>query len=218
MGDPGLISRARTEGPFGLEASTRDVPGDAPFPLFIKPRYGSAGKNTFRVDDRREMDFFADYVVDPIIQEFLPGPEITCDVVCDLDGEVLAVVQRQRIEVRWGEVAKGVTVHDPRIEDACIRVAKTLGARGPVTVQCLMKDGAPHFSEINARLGGGAPLGIAAGVDWPAWLIARAAGMAVDIPPLGTYERRLYMTRFDDSYFLTSERLEQIPGPDLRSR
>ena len=171
------------------------------------------------MNDRRELAFLADYVVDPIIQEYLPGPEITSDVICDLDGEVLAVIQRQRIEVRWGEVAKGVTVHDPRIEEACCAGRQGLRASGPITVQCLMKDGAPYFSEINARLGGGAPLGIAAGAEWPSWLIARAAGVGRGHPPAGIRdERPLYMTRFDDSFFMTSERLEQIPGPDLRSR
>lgn len=198
--------------------SPQDVPGDTTFPLFIKPRYGSAGKNTFKVNNRRELDFFAGYIADPIIQEFLPGPEITNDVICGLDGVVLAVISRRRIEVRWGEVAKGVTLHDAQIEDACVKVAKALGGRGPITVQCLMKEGVPHFSEINARLGGGAPLGIAAGVDWPCWLIALAAGVPVDIPPLGTYEHPLFMTRFDDSFFLKRKDIEQIPSPDIRSR
>lgn len=194
-----------------------EVPGDIPFPLFIKPRYGSAGKNTFKVNDRRELAFFAGYIADPIIQEFLSGPEITNDVICGLDGSVLAVISRRRIEVRWGEVAKGVTLHDPQIEAACVKVASAMRARGPITVQCFMKDGVAHFSEINARLGGGAPLGIAAGVDWPSWLIARAAGVPVNIPPLGTYRRPLFMTRFDDSFFLTPEQIEQISNPRIRS-
>jgi len=187
-----------------------EVPAETPFPLFIKPRLGSAGKNTFKVHSRRELEFFAGYIPHPMIQEFLEGPEITSDVICGLDGEVLAVVSRRRIEVRWGEVAKGVTLHDSRIEDACVKVAKALDARGPITVQCLMKNDEPHFSEINARLGGGAPLGIAAGAEWPVWLIARAVGIPIEIPPLGTYERPLYMTRFDDSFFFPPEKLEKI--------
>lgn len=193
------------------------VPADTPFPLFIKPRFGSAGKNTFRIGDWRELEFFTRYVADPIIQEFLPGPEITSDVICDLDGEVLAVISRKRIEVRWGEVAKGVTLRDARIEKACIKVAQALRVFGPITVQCLMKDGVPRFSEINARLGGGAPLGIAAGADWPLWLLARAARLPVDVPPVGTFVRPLYMTRFDDSFFLEPEELEKVPSPDFRS-
>ena len=177
-------------------------PSRAEYPLFIKPRRGSAASHTYRVNNADELSFFSRYVPEPIIQEFLPGPEITNDVICDLDGEVLAVVSRRRIEVRWGEVAKGVTICDSTIIEACVRIAAELPAIGPITAQCIMKDGLGHFTEVNARLGGGIPLGIAAGADSPRWLLARAAGLAVEIPPLGSYRSGLYLTRFDDSFFI----------------
>jgi carbamoyl-phosphate synthase large subunit len=78
-----------------------------------------------------------------------------------------------------------------------------------------MKDGVPHFTEINARLGGGVPLSIAAGVDFPHWLLARAAGLPVEIPPLGSYRTGLYLTRFDDSFFLTESEREQMASHRL---
>jgi carbamoyl-phosphate synthase large subunit len=173
--------------------------------LFIKPRCGSASNGAYIVRDKNELVFFAAYVHNPIIQEFLPGPEITNDVICDLDCQVLQVVSRRRIEVRWGEVAKGVTVYEPGIIQACVRIAQALPAVGPITVQCMLKDGVPHFTEINARFGGGVPLGIAAGADAPRWLLARAAGIPIDIPPLGQacWQIGLYLTRCDDSFFLT---------------
>src|SRR5206468_1918939 len=114
-------------------------PAQAEYPLFIKPRCGGATKHAFKVNDARELIFFSDYVPSPIIQEYLPGPEITNDVICDLEGEVLAVVSRQRIEVRWGEVAKGVTMYDPAISNACLQTAHALPAIGPITVQCILK-------------------------------------------------------------------------------
>ena len=175
------------------------------FPVFIKPRNGSGAKSTFKVENAQQLAFFLDYVPFPIVQEFIAGPEITNDVTCDLNGEVLAVVSRQRIEVRWGEVAKGVTVYDAAITDACVRIAKALPAIGPITVQCIVKDGIPYFTEINARFGGGLPLGIAAGVDSPLWFLAKAAGIDHAIPPLGVYKTGLYITRFDDAFYLNSE-------------
>jgi carbamoyl-phosphate synthase large subunit len=190
-------------------------PAQAEYPLFIKPRRGSAARHTFKVRDERELVFFLEYVPDPIIQEYLPGPEITNDVVCGLDGEILAVVSRQRIEVRWGEVAKGMTIYHPTITDGCAKIARALPAPGPITVQCMLKNDVPHFTEINARLGGGAPLGIAAGVDYPDWLLARVAGLPVEIPPLGHYQTGLYMTRADDSFFLTEADYEQVASHRL---
>jgi len=180
------------------------------YPVFIKPRRGSAGKHAVKITGPRDLSFFCGCIDAPIIQEFLPGPEITNDVVCDLEGEVLGVVSRQRIEVRWGEVAKGVTVLYPGIIEACVRIARELRAIGPITVQCIFKHGVPHFTEINGRFGGGVPLAIAAGVDAPLWLLSRAAGLPIEIPPLGTYKVGLYLTRFDESFFLSEADVEQI--------
>ncbi|MDB4372200.1 ATP-grasp domain-containing protein [Mariniblastus sp.] len=172
------------------------------FPFFIKPRRGSAATNTFQVRNQDELDFLKKYVPDPIIQEHLPGPEITSDIICDFDGRVLAVVSRQRIAVRGGEVVKGVTLHNPTIDQACHKIAAALPACGPITAQCMMKNGTPHFIEINARMGGGLPLGIAAGVRIPEILLQVAAGQNVTPIEPGAYEIGLQMTRFDDSFFI----------------
>lgn len=183
----------------------------AQYPVFIKPRGGSGAKNTFKVHNARELRFFVDYVPDPIIQEFLPGHEITSDVICDLDGSLLGVISRQRIEVRWGEVAKGVTVHHPAIAEACTTIARAFPALGPITVQCILDaSGALKFTEINARLGGGVPLGIAAGADSPRWLLAHLAGLALDAPPPIPYQTGLHLTRYDDSRFLTHDDLKHM--------
>lgn len=206
----------------GLQSPHSWLPGQyeptvAEYPLFVKPRNGSAAKNTFKVNDSAELAFFSKYVPAAIVQDYLDGAEITSDVICDLNGQLLAVVSRQRLEVRWGEVAKGVTVNDPQITAACVKVAQALPAVGPITVQCILKDGVPYFTEINARLGGGAPLAIAAGVDFPRWLLARAAGLPMEIPPLGTYQTGLYLTRFDDSIFLTQSDYDHLANQSLAS-
>lgn len=181
---------------------------DVDFPLFIKPRHGSASRHTFRVQSREELDFFSRYVSDPIVQELVSGPEITNDVVCDFEGRVLSVVSRERIRVRSGEVLVGKTVYHPDVTADCVRIAEALRAIGPINVQCMMRGDTPTYIEVNARMGGGMPLGIAAGVDWPRWLLARAVGMPVDVPPLGSYRHGLYLSRFDDSAFISeSERV-----------
>jgi carbamoyl-phosphate synthase large subunit len=191
-------------------------PAQMTYPLFIKPRRGSASKDAFQARNERELRFFLEYVPDPIVQELLPGPEITCDVICDIDGDVLAVVPRQRIEVRGGEVVKGVTIYDASLLDACVKIAMHLQTRGPITVQCMLNNGKPHFTEINARFGGGFPLGVAAGADSPRWLVARAAGLPITIPPLGCYQRDVYLSRFDDSFFLTEAEHEQMARHRVR--
>ncbi len=181
------------------------------YPLFIKPRFGSASKHTYKINNKKELRFFLEHVPEPLVQEYLPGPEITSDIYCDFNGgHVLAVVSRQRIEVRWGEVSKGKTIYNPAIIQHCVTIARGLNAVGPLNVQCILREGQPYFTEINARFGGGAPLGFAAGVHAPRWFLALAAGLPVEIPPLGSYKVNLYLTRFDESFFLTEEDYDQI--------
>lgn len=188
---------------------------DVAFPAFVKPRFGSAGADAHSVADREELAFWLARVPEPIVQEQLPGPEVTSDVLCLEDGEVAAVVSRRRLEVRTGEVSKGVTVQDERIRDHCVRIAVALRARGPITVQCLMRGDEPRFTEVNARFGGGVPLGIAAGMHAPRWLLAHAAGLELELPPLGVYEVGLHMTRYDEAFFLTEEHRAALAGNRL---
>ncbi|MGH2605501.1 MAG: ATP-grasp domain-containing protein [Anaerolineales bacterium] len=185
------------------------------YPAFVKPRFGSAGKHAFRAESRQGLESLLGYVPDPVVQEFVDGPEITSDVTCSLEGEVWAVVSRRRIEVRWGEVAKGVTEHDPEILRQCVTIARGLQAVGPITVQCLRGPDGPRFTEVNARFGGGVPLGIAAGVPSPAWYVAEASGLPVTPPALGEYRTGLYLTRYDSSYFLSESDVARIESRRL---
>jgi len=113
-------------------------------------------------------------------------------------------------------VSKGQTVYDPELIDYCATVAKGLETRGPITVQCILREGSPYFTEVNARFGGGVPLGIAAGVDSPKWLLALAAGLSVDTPPLGSYTAGLYLTRYDESLIMSEGDRARIKSNRLR--
>jgi len=190
----------------GLPApkSWKNAPrGKVQFPLFVKPRIGSAGRGGIKVNNVTELKHVLRQTPNPVVQQYLSGPEVTSDVSCGLDGRVWAVVSRQRIEVRWGEVAKGVTVLNEDILSGCVRIAEGLQVIGPITVQCILQEGRPYFTEINARFGGGLPLGIAAGVPSPRWYLAEAAGIPFEPPKLGSYQTGLYLTRYDESHFLS---------------
>ncbi len=80
----------------------------------------------------------------------------------------------------------------------------------------MFRDGQAYFTEINARFGGGLPLGIAAGVPSPRWYLAAAAGMQVEPPPLGSYQAGLYLTRYDQSHFLTESDVDEAKSHRFR--
>jgi carbamoyl-phosphate synthase large subunit len=168
------------------------------FPLFIKPSNGSGSIKSFRVSDKYELEFFLSYVPDPIVQEFANGHEYTVDALSDLGGNVINAVPRKRIEVRAGEISKGVTVKNWLIIDATVHLLQHLRAIGPTTVQCFFDGDCIQFTEINPRVGGGIPLTIAAGADYPTQIIRMALGEHIK-PCIGDFIDDLYMFRYEDS-------------------
>lgn len=174
------------------------------FPLFMKPRTGSASLGAHRINDQNELDYHLPRCVDPIIQEFVAGVEHTLDVYVGLTGTPRCVVPRARWQVRGGEVSKGVVVKDLDVMNAGRRVVEALGpsVRGLVTLQCIVT-GSRHirFIEINPRFGGGAPLGIAAGANYPLWILQELLGQSPTITFDG-FRHGLCMLRYDWSVFV----------------
>jgi carbamoyl-phosphate synthase large subunit len=174
------------------------------YPYFIKPRYGSASLLVHKIEDELDLDYYMHKIGEPIIQEFVDGLEHTLDVYVGLTGVPRCVVPRARWQVRSGEVSKGVVVKDQKIMAAGRRVVEALGPslRGLVTLQCIVTaDHRIRFIEINPRFGGGAPLGIAAGADYPGWLIQELFGETPEIEFDG-FRHGLCMLRYDWSSFV----------------
>jgi len=181
------------------------------FPLLIKPRNGSAGKDVIKVNDQRELEFYIPRIEKPIIQEFINGPEITTDVICDFKGSIIGIVNRERLEVRCGEVAKGRTIYNKNIIKDCEKIVGNLNIVGPITVQCILEGNDAYFIEINARYGGGAPLGFAAGVQSPHWYLSIVSGIELDLPSIGSYKQNLYLSRYDNSIFIDERKIKSNP-------
>jgi carbamoyl-phosphate synthase large subunit len=172
-------------------------------PLLVKPDDGSASMMVFKAETDEQLTFFRRYVPRAIVQEFVDGHEYTLDVFVDLQGRVRCVVPRLRIEVRAGEVSKGLIVKDTRIMEIGRKVGERLrGARGCITLQCIVdRQGVIQMIEINPRFGGGAPLSIEAGADMPAWVVQMAMGREIgDVEQ--AYRDGLMMLRYDDAVFV----------------
>jgi len=183
--------------------------GDLSFPLFIKPRTGMGSTNSFRINNNGEMAFFLEHVSDPIVQEYIEGIEYTMDVLNDLNGQCITVVPRERIEVRSGEVSKSRTTKDWDLINKTKTIAEALGGVGPLTIQAFKKEnGEIVFIEINPRFGGGVPLAIKAGVNYPALLAEIMSGQRVR-PRLGEFRNNLYMLRYDEAIYLEKEDVEK---------
>jgi carbamoyl-phosphate synthase large subunit len=188
-------------------------------PLFIKPRCGRGSVGAFRVGNAAQLRFFLDYVPDPVVQEYLDGPEFTIDLFCDLQGRPVSAVPRERLVIRSGVTDRGRTVRSRPLMDLAVRCAEVLRFKGAVNVQCRVVDGTPVIFEINPRFSGGIQLTIAAGADFAEWTIRTARGETLR-PRMGDFADGLRMSSHESSLFLTERdacvlgRLERLLVPE----
>ncbi|OHB77565.1 MAG: hypothetical protein A2Z25_14515 [Planctomycetes bacterium RBG_16_55_9] len=173
------------------------------FPLFVKPWDGYAGRGNAVIHSRKELAFYAKKVPNAICQEIVKGAEYTCDVYVDFVGKVRCIVPRKRIEIRAGEISKGQVVKNARIMAEAARLVEKLGAGpGVITLQLfLTDDNKIKFIEINPRFGGGAPLSIKAGANFPKWILQELSGQKPHIRFDG-FKDNLIMLRYDSEVWL----------------
>lgn len=176
------------------------------WPLFLKPWDGYAGRGNAVVNNPEELRFYAKRIPNPICQELVEGNEYTCDVYVDFSMKVRCVLPRKRIEVRAGEVSKGQVVQNARIMTEAATLIEKLGAGpGVITLQLFLTgDDKVKFIEINPRFGGGVPLSIKAGADFPKWILQELTGKKPNIRP-DDLKDGLIMLRYDSEVWLDAE-------------
>jgi len=181
------------------------------YPLLVKSRYGSGSKGLFKVENAEELQFFVNYVPNPVIQEFINGKEYTVDLFSDFNGNVVTVVPRERVETFCGESYKGKTVKDTQIIEYAKNLAEKLGTIGHITIQCIKNDNGIKFIEVNPRFGGGAILGIESGANTPLLLIRLILGKRIE-PQIGEFKDNFIMLRYTKDLFILNAK---VIGDDL---
>lgn len=171
------------------------------YPCFVKPRDGSGSVGACAVLSPQMLSahtleddnlLFMTYC-DP--QEY---DEYTVDVYYDRNGKMTCLVPRKRIEVRAGEISKGIALKGKTYEYLWTRLQSVPGARGCLTYQFFVTKGEDRWlgSELNARFGGGYPLTHAAGANFPQWLV-REYLLGEQIPVFEGWRDRTAMVRYD---------------------
>jgi carbamoyl-phosphate synthase large subunit len=158
-------------------------PGAFELPVLVKPRVGSGSRGVRRVDSWDALGDARDGSL--LVQEHLPGPEYSLDVLATIDGEVRAVVPRERLRVDSGIAITSRTVHDDELEQIGAHAVETAGLTGVANVQVMRDaDGAPRLIEINPRFPGTMPLTLAAGVNMPRLALGELLGDSIPPGPL----------------------------------
>jgi carbamoyl-phosphate synthase large subunit len=183
-------------------------PSEWPLPLIAKPCNGSASLGVRRIQTRLELESMVETGSGSIVQEIASGREFTINVYVNRSGECICAVPHWRMEVRGGEVSKGVTVKSRRLMEIARAAAEALpGAYGPLNIQCFMDDcDTIRIIEINARFGGGYPLAHRAGGRFTDWLLDELEGKRLSY--FDGWMDDLAMLRYDEAVFVPGSRIQ----------
>jgi carbamoyl-phosphate synthase large subunit len=145
----------------------------AQFPLIAKPIKGSASQGIEKLESESELtQFLANHQAeDYLIQGFIAGDEYTVDCYVDMEGEVMSVVPRKRLETISGEVSKSVTQKDALLINLSEQILVKANFKGAITIQFLKDSSNVYIMEINPRFGGGVISSIEAGADSPLMIL-----------------------------------------------
>jgi len=172
------------------------------FPVVVKPRNGSASSGVRIIESVEDLQGVSKNS-SLILQEFIRGQEFTVNVFIDRKGRCLCAIPHRRMEVRGGEVSKGITVR----HEAMICLIRNLiealpGAFGAMNVQCFVTSNDEiRIIEINARFGGGYPLAHRAGATMTRWLLEDSLEMELT-GPFDNWQEGLVMLRYDQAIFI----------------
>lgn len=189
--------------PFASIRSLDDARAFEHLPAILKPSVGGGGSaNLFLVQDRRELVAAAAQLL-ALAPEFIaqayvgdPESEFTVGVLTDLDGQYLnAIAVRRRLDsalsvrisapnrsgrsefgprlVVSSGISQGEIGRFPEVTDSCRQIADSIGARGPINLQCRRVDGVVRVFEINPRFSGTTSMRAMVGYNEPDVLVRR---------------------------------------------
>ncbi len=175
------------------------------FPMFAKPYDGSLSANLHIIKSASDLTenilndpklLFMEYIDKTIYKEY------TVDMYYGQDNLVKEIVPRERIEIRAGEINKGITRKDEVVGALKEKLGYLPGCIGCICVQLFYNpsDGDIVGIEINPRFGGGYPLSYAAGANYPEYLI-REYLLNESIEYTEDWVDEMLMLRYDDAIF-----------------
>ena len=174
--------------------------GKLDYPVFVKPRHGSASININAVESKEMLTaLFHDYD-DLMIQEYMRGQEYGADVYIDMiSGKCTSIFLKKKIKMRAGETDKSVSVKDDNIFEQIINFVEKVGYRGMIDIDLFHDEEKDiwYLSEVNPRFGGGYPHAYECGVNFPRQIIANLEGKENPVT-IGDYREGIYMMKYNE--------------------
>lgn len=181
------------------------------FPMFAKPYDGSLSIDTFVLHGPEDMTsyvmehpklMFMEYIDKKVYREY------TVDMYYGRDHHVKGIVPRERIEIRAGEINKGVTQKNDVVSFLRERMEYLSGVIGCVCLQLFYHPVTHDIVgiEINPRFGGGYPLSYAAGANFPEYAI-REYLLGEKVEYRDDWKNKTLMLRYDAAVIVPNAEL-----------
>lgn len=174
------------------------------FPVFVKPRKGSASVGARTVFSMDELEMASKLDPTLIIQEYMDCDDVDVDAYVDaVSGETVRIFSKLKLETRIGGASKTVSFHDKNLDEFVVRINKLFSFVGPINMDFFRKDGKYYISEINPRFGGGYLHAHGAGVNFIDLIVSNIQGLPNDIV-WGEYPEGHVMMMYDAVVFGTA--------------
>lgn len=174
--------------------------GEINFPVFIKPRNGSASLGAEKIENLVDLKerFKKNINYNYIIQELVLGDDIDADVYVDcISNEVVSIFSKRKLETKIGGASKTISFKDEKLFKLVKDILLNFEFYGPIDMDFFYRDGKYYLSEINPRFGGAYLHAFGAGVDFYKFILNNIDGKK-NIESIGDYEDDILMMMYDD--------------------
>jgi len=162
-----------------LYENEKDIKKIQSYPVIIKPKSGSGSQNVYLAQDTEEATFFSKYLkkygFDPLIQEYVGSfdEEYTIGVLFADNGKLMTSIAMKKllgsglstrqtlVNSRNGKkymissgISQGLIDDFNEIRKEAEKIAKLIGANGPINIQCRKTEKGIVPFEINPRFSG----------------------------------------------------------------
>lgn len=175
-------------------------PKNLEFPCFCKPYDGSSSIGAHALNEQSDLTDELLSNSRNMFMELIPKTyvEVTVDTYFDRNGNLRSLVPRERIEIRGGEVSKGITRKGELYKRLFEGFKNLVGGRGCLTLQVFWDKTTDDVIglEVNPRFGGGYPLTDSSGAKFARWLLEEYI-LNESIPLFEEWKENLLMLRYD---------------------
>lgn len=177
------------------------------FPVFVKPRTGSGSVGAKKIYTIEELKDYCEEDNNFIIQEYMDGLDIDCDVYIDtINHKPVSIFTKKKIETKIGGANKTVSFKDEKLFNFVKKIVSHFKFNGPIDIDFFYKNGKYYISEVNPRFGGAYLHAYGAGVDFIKLIHNNICNIENNVD-IGNYEEGIVMMMFDSVVIKKEEEL-----------